>query len=362
MGESDGWIYLGEYSVQASRYRVTIPPCVFDQYEILSRGDLAGWSYEPDINALKLWELGPESTGGFIAINRISSSGDDSPAAFITLPQGVRNEKPEQETSGEVSETMRFPEDLTFSHGQTIHFVTEQGVVDGDQNAIFLLALPSLEKSIEAGKYWIDDPKSLARLMDSSASHLLDAKEAADDSRATQGRNENSGGEPQDQEKSLAERLQISQNSVPDQFEIQTEDVEIRDISPDIFEAVNLAYLLVRYGRREDLRTTPSENHELVANLNKDVEVESSYSEDEQKIVASVPFCIHNRHSVQFKFFVEVEDTDAIETVLRAFVQSSSCESASVSDSLNPRVYMVHERFETTQTDSGFTNNIIYPK
>lgn len=94
--------------------------------------------------------------------------------------------------------------------------------------------------------------------------------------------------------------------------------------------------------------------------LNHPVNVETNYSADTGVVEARVPFCTHKRHAMEFKFFVDVSDPDLLETVKSTFAQSPSCTSSSISDSLKNRVYMLHERFLTKETDSGFVNNVLY--
>jgi hypothetical protein len=145
--------------------------------------------------------------------------------------------------------------------------------------------------------------------------------------------------------------------------DVRRKSIEIEDVSKDIFSVVDMNYLLVRYGVNEFLEQDPAPRDKRKMKIrNKEFAVETDYQDRSRTVKVTVPFRVHKNLPTEFKLFVDVEDADMLETVKEEFETSPSCESASISDSLEDRVYILLTDFETTEAPEGFQNNVVYPK
>jgi len=145
--------------------------------------------------------------------------------------------------------------------------------------------------------------------------------------------------------------------------EVRRKTIEIEGIPDHVYEVIESKYLLVRFGNNEFLEQDPSPSDKRKMKVrNTEFSVETEYRELDRTIEATVPFRLHRKLPTEFKLFVEVEDPAELETVKTAFESSPSCASASISGSIDDRVYVVLERFETTTTPEGFRNNVVYPR
>lgn len=353
---SAGWLYLGANSVWPSKYRLTLPQCVFDEYAVLSRDRGGWWIYDEDAEAIQIANKAPDVVPEVARFAELSSPGDGGSTRFFTVPGEFRvlgTTEPDSRGAGDEKAISR---EGYLDHHTKLHFVSATSLVSGDLRSFYLFTLDQLENRVDDTDVWADDARSIARLLDSEASHLVsgDATEAG--SRKIPA----TDGIPSSKRGNLEARLDIQRGDVPDEFTVQYETIEIEDVPRTTYSDISLKYLLVRYGTSEQTKQNPAEDPELVKVLNKVVDVETTYSERNRVITAEVPFCIHERHAAEFKLFAEVTGSDSLDSVRAAFSESSSCSSASISDSLEDRVYMVHRDFQTTETSGGFINNVVY--
>jgi len=145
--------------------------------------------------------------------------------------------------------------------------------------------------------------------------------------------------------------------------DVVRKDIEIEDISREVYANVDTNYLLVRYGVNEFLEQDPAPQDKRKMKIrNDEIPVETRYLSQSNTIEATIPFRIHRNFPTEFKFFLQVEDAGELKNIRDEFGASPSCESASISDSLEDRVYILLDEFKTTETPEGFKNNVVYPK
>jgi len=139
--------------------------------------------------------------------------------------------------------------------------------------------------------------------------------------------------------------------------------IEIKDISEETYSIIDTKYLLVRYGANEFLEQDPAPSDKRKMKVrNNEFPVDTDHQKRDHTLEATVPLRIHKNLPTEFKLFVEVEDASRLETVKKEFDSSPSCESASISDSLDDKVYFLLNEFKTTESPEGFQNNVVYPK
>lgn len=333
----DEWLYLGAKTSWSSQPRLTLPQCVFVEYGILD-GDRGGWwIWDEQVRAIQIANKDPAAVPGYSTYAELSDPGDGSATRFFTIPGEFRRETPEDH--GKV------PHERAITRDTEIHFISATELRDGDRGALYLFTTEELEERVQDPGIWLDDPANLARLERSRVSHLVD--------RETIG---------QAQTPLLAEQLDIAAGDVPDSFTIKRTILEVTELPPEVVDRIDLQYLLVRYGTSETTAENRAEDPRITQILNTVVDVETSYIVDERTLEIDIPFAIHDRHAAEFKLFVDVDDVTWLERIRETFADSPSCLSASISDSLEDRVYFVHADFRTTETPGGFVNNVVYPK
>lgn len=358
MFPSSGLLYLGSNSVQPSAYRLTVTPCTFDEYAILIRDGGGWWIYDEDAKAVQITNKVSAAELERAQHRELSSSGDEETTRFFTIPKEFRYGGEVATNSEEIADSKTHPEEVQFDHKTNLHFVSATMLVSDDRRSLYLFTLDQLENKVTEPDMWANDARSINRLMNSEASHLFDDRmlESGVKSISIPDRIESSRIHT-----GLEDCLETQNDRVSDEFEAVSIVVWFEDIPQSVYSSIDLKYLLVRYREDESYMQNPTEDTETITVFNRVVDFETSYSQQDQVIEAEVPFCIHEHLIAEFKFFAEVASSDQLEIVQPAFSDSPSCDSATISGSVEDRVYMVHSDFRTIQSAGGFINNEIRP-
>lgn len=232
---SANWLYLGANTVWPSRRRLTIPSCVFDERSILPPDRGAWWIYDRDATAVRIANRVHGEVSGVAEYAELSDPGDGSQTRFFTIPGAFRDDGGDRAQADDAT----VPREVRLDHGETVHFVSAPDLVAGQERSCYLFTLDQLEARVDGDDAWAADPRCVARLLDSEASHLIDVDGPGYRARSTA---PTGGGGPAND---LSDRLNVEGGEVPDEFTIERTTVGIEDVPPAIHANVDLKYLLV---------------------------------------------------------------------------------------------------------------------
>lgn len=363
MLSSSEWLYCGGRDVWSSGFNLTVPPAVFDEYDILPRDGLGWWGFDTDIAAVFITNKGDldESAAKILTYAQLNqakkSDASGGGTRYFTIPQRFTTE----------SDETVVPPERQLATDTTVHFISDQDAATGDVRLVYLLTEHQVEEILPHEKVWADESGTISRLVKSELSEYADIRTGAGGEGTVWGGDSTDSSQSADSDETSASSADQAGTedsmTMADSVTEQWLRLEIEDVPPEIVSLTDMHYLLVRYGVNEYLEQNPAEiEKEVMWARNEEIDVDTNYDEESEILETKVPLRIHERLPTEFKLFVTVRDPDRLTDVRDAFQASPSCSSASISDSLHDRVYMLLERFRTTESPEGFVNNVVYPK